>query len=79
MNNLNNKSNKKISQLKLEVVRFDSHDVIATSLPDYMPTYLIADQNELVANLTFTDSQYTGSNTPVELIQGKYYEPTSGQ
>ncbi|MBR4761717.1 MAG: hypothetical protein IK086_03690 [Clostridia bacterium] len=80
MNNLKNKSNKKISQLKLEVVRFDSLDVIATSLPDYLPLNLLADKDEVIGNPTFTSVYYGGSNyAPYEYNPGYYYEPTSGQ
>lgn len=81
MNNLKNKSNKKISQLKLEVVRFDSHDVIATSAPLWAPM-LIADENELIANITKTDNNYnsySSFDTPNTATPGYYYEPTSGQ
>ena len=79
MNNLKNKSNKKISQLKLEVVRFDSLDVIATSLP-VLSLNLLADKDEMIANSTFTSVYYDGSNyAPYAYNPGYYYEPTSGQ
>lgn len=57
MNNLNNKSDKKLSQLKLDVIKFDSLDVIATSMP-LIATQLQADDHELIANLTNMENTY---------------------
>ena len=80
MNNLKTKSNKKISQLKLEVIRFDSLDVIATSIPDYWSMRLNADKDELIANPTYTNNYYNNYlNPPTVATPGYYNEPTSGQ
>lgn len=70
MNNLKNESNAKARELKLEVVRFDSADVIATSVAA-VPT-LDADPNELIAPINPTYN-------PANLGGGSYNEPTSGQ
>ena len=81
MNNLNNKSNKKISQLKLDVIKFDSLDVIATSMPLFAAP-LQADDHELIANLTNTEDTYFSTSyytDPTSPTPGYYYEPTSGQ
>lgn len=75
MNNLKiTNSDNKITQPKLEVLRFDSVDVIATSV------MLLADENELIANLTSTNYFYAPN--PINSgssVGGGYVEPTSGQ
>ena len=81
MNNLNNKSDKKLSQLKLDVIKFDSLDVIATSMPLFA-TQLQADDHELIANLTNMENTYNSTSyytEPASATPGYYYEPTSGQ
>jgi len=73
MNNQNiTKTEKKIGQLRLEVIRFNSPDVIATSA--ISPLMLTADEHEFIANFTIAQN-YTAPN----VTNSVYSEPTSGQ
>lgn len=73
MNNKNiTKTQKKMSNLKLEVIRFNSADVIATS--GVMPVMFTASQYEFIPNFTIARN-YTAPNT----TNFVYSEPTSGQ
>lgn len=57
------------TELKLEVVRFDSMDVIATSVR----AFLMTEENELVANLTAAIP-----SAPLNATQSAYYSPIDG-
>lgn len=60
-------------QLKLEVIRFNSADVIATS------ARVTADVNEVIANFTLTNYYTNNYIVPNAPVSGSYTELTSGQ
>ena len=69
---MNMNSTRKIGQLKLNVIRFGSADVIATSDDPLM----IASQYEIIANPNSVANFYQYSTNT---LKGEYYDPNSGQ
>ncbi len=69
---MNTKTQNKICQLKLDVIRFNSADVIATSA--ILPLMLMASEHEFIADFTLAQN-YTAPNT----TNTAYSEPTAGQ
>ena len=70
---MNTKTQNKIGQLKLDVIRFNSADVIATSA--ISPVMLMAGKYEFMPNFTIAQNYYTAPNT----TNNAYSEPTAGQ